>query len=99
MPYSQISELLSQKYQIKVCRETVFKFLRVRFRGRKMFAFRRSPVPEESKSAHSLLKPAKPGAQPPKPEFEFKYSERYNLTRLPPEVAAARRKKLEEEGH
>lgn len=31
--------------------------------------------------------------------FEFKYSERYNLTRQPPEEAAARRKKLEEEGH
>ena len=30
---------------------------------------------------------------------EFKYSERYNLTRLSDEEAEARRKKLEEEGH
>ena len=32
-------------------------------------------------------------------EFRFTPSERYNLTRLPPEEAAAIRKKLEEEGH
>ena len=32
-------------------------------------------------------------------DFGFTYSDHYNLTRLPPEEAAARRKKLEEEGH
>jgi len=32
--------------------------------------------------------------QQPKPKFEFKYSERYNLTRLPPEEAAAIGKNL-----
>ena len=35
----------------------------------------------------------------PNPKFEFEYSERYNLKRLPPEEAAAIRKKLEAEGH
>ena len=38
-------------------------------------------------------------APDPKPKFEFKWSERYNLKRLPKEEAAAIRKKLEEEGH
>ncbi len=90
MPYSQISELLNQKYQLKVCRETIFKFIRVRSRGRKVYAFRRAPITEKSARVQ-------PGANPNK--FEFKYSARYSLTRLPPEVAAARRKKLEEEGH
>ena len=37
--------------------------------------------------------------KPPKPTFRFTPSKRYNLTRLSPEEAAARRKKLEEEGH
>jgi hypothetical protein len=36
---------------------------------------------------------------PEKPVFEFTYSERYNLHRLPKEEAAAIRKKLEAEGH
>jgi hypothetical protein len=45
-------------------------------------------------------KPEQPTAQPmdsSKPRrFEMQFSETYNLTRLPPEEAAARRKKLEE---
>ncbi len=98
-PYSQISELLNQKYQLKVCRETIFKFIRVRSRGRKMYAFRRAPISKKSASARSTANPSNPGSHEPMPKFEFRYSERYNLTRLPPEVAAARRKKLEEEGH
>jgi hypothetical protein len=44
--------------------------------------------------------PVTPGTErPPRPEFEFTYSERYNLKRLPKDVAAAIRKKLEAEGH
>jgi hypothetical protein len=34
----------------------------------------------------------------PKPFFEFPYSERYNLHRLPPEVAAAWRKNSKKRG-
>ena len=37
--------------------------------------------------------------QRPKLKFEFTYSERYNLKRLPKEEAAAIRKELEAEGH
>ncbi len=100
MPYSQISELLSRKYQLKVCRETIFKFVRVRCRGRKVYSYSPSRISEKPVSGPALIKPANPGSkQPPKPLFDFKFSERYNLTRLPPEEAVARRKKLEEEGH
>ncbi len=95
MPYAQIAELLSEKYHVDVCRETIFKFLRVRSRGCKVFSYGRNV-----RTVVSAPKPANPRASsPPKPRFEFKYSDRYNLHRLPPEEAAARRKKLEEEGH
>ena len=100
MPYAQIADLLREKYQLRVCRETIFKFLRVRSRGRKVFSYLRNVHREKPLSVLSAPKPADPGSgSPRKPKFEFKYSERYNLHRLPPEEAAARRKKLEEEGH
>jgi hypothetical protein len=100
MPYSQIAELLSRKYHLKVCRETIFKFVRVRSRGRKVYSYSPSRVSGKVVSGHLLIKLATPASkQPPKPLFDFKFSDRYNLTRLPPEEAAARRKKLEEEGH
>jgi hypothetical protein len=88
MPYGQIAELLRQKYNLAIQAPAIFKFIKVRSRGRKVFSYGRN-----IQSDKSVLSPA------PKPKFEFKYSERYNLHRLPPEVAAARRKKLEEEGH
>ena len=37
-PYRRIAELLFQKYQLGICRETIFKFIRVRSRGRKVTA-------------------------------------------------------------
>jgi hypothetical protein len=97
-PYRQIAELLSQKYQLSVCRETIFKFIRVRARTRKMFGYKRLLSAGKLKSFRKPLQHAETGSDP-KPKFEFKYSERYNLKRLPPEEAAAIRKKLEEEGH
>ena len=87
--YARIAELLLQKYKLSICRETIFRFVKVRSRGRKVYSYQRDVAPATSKS----VKPA------PQPKFEFKYSERYNLTRLPDEEAEARRKKLEEEGH
>jgi len=30
MPYSQIAELLRDKYQLKICRETIFYFIKLR---------------------------------------------------------------------
>ena len=100
MPYAQIAELLREKYQLRVCRETIFKFLRVRSRGRKVFSYLRNVHTEKAPSVLLAPKPANPdSSSAPKPKFEFTYSERYNLKRLPPEEAAAIRKKLEAEGH
>ena len=98
--YARIAELLLQKYKVSICRETIFRFVKVRSRGRKVYSYQRDVAPASSKSVKPAPQPADPGSRPPpKPKFEFKYSERYNLTRLSDEEAAARRKKLEEEGH
>jgi hypothetical protein len=98
--YARIAEVLRQTHQILVRREAIFKFIRVRSRGRKVYALYRSVSPKKPKSALPIAPPADPlPALPPKPKFEFEYSERYNLKRLPPEEAAAIRKKLEAEGH
>src|SRR6266487_2016694 len=97
--YARIAELLLQKYKLSICRETIFRFVKVRSRGRKVYSYQWDVAPASSKSKPAP-QPADPGSRPqPKPKWEFKYSERYNLTRLPDEEAAARRKKLEEEGH
>ena len=99
-PYARIAELLLQKYKLSICRETIFRFVKVRSRGRKVYSYQRDVAPASSKSDKPAPQPADPGSRPPpKPKFEFKYSERYNLTRLSDEEAEARRKKLEEEGH
>jgi hypothetical protein len=97
-PYRQIAELLFQRYQLKICRETIFKFIRARSRARKMFCYKRRPTLKELKSGHKPSQRAVTHAAS-KTKFEFEYSERYNLKRLPPEEAAAIRKKLEAEGH
>ena len=67
-----------------------------------MYCYSRSPQISEAAgicSPASRQKLPIRDADPPKPKFEFTYSERYNLKRLPPEEAAAIRKKLEAEGH
>ena len=93
MPYTQIAELLQEKYGLTVQAPAIFKFIKVRSRGRKVYSYGRNVRSERPTS----IPP--PSSIKPKSKWEFKYSERYNLTRLPPDVAAARRKKLEEEGH
>ena len=100
VPYAQIAELLRQKYNLAVQPPAIFKFIKVRSRRRKAYSYQRAAAAARSKSVKPAAQPADAGSHPPpKPRFEFKYSERYNLTRLPPEEAAARRKKLEEKGH
>jgi len=100
VPYAQIAELLRQKYNLSIQPPAIFKFIKVRSRGRKVYSYQPDADAARSKSVKPAAPPADPGSRPPpKPKFEFKYSQRYNLTRLPPEEAAARRKKLEEEGH
>jgi hypothetical protein len=100
VPYAQIAELLRQKYNLSIQPPAIFKFIKVRSRGRKVYSYQRDAAAARSKSVKPAAPPADPGSLPqPKPKWDFKYSERYNLTRLPDEEAAARRKKLEEKGH
>ena len=105
MPYSRIAELLRQKYNFNIQRVAIFKFIKVRSRGRKVYSYSRST--SESKATPRAPQVTVPVPRPPAQavtvqrhpttvKFDFKPSERYNLTRLPPEEAAARRKKLEE---
>ena len=98
IPYRQIADMLFHKYQLRICREPIFKFIKVRSRTRKMFGYKRLPSAKRLKAGKESLQGDKAISES-KPKFEFQYSERYNLKRLPPEEAAAIRKKLEAEGH
>ena len=90
MPYTQIADLLRQKYQLVIQSPAIFKFLKVRSRGHKVFGYARNICKEKAPSNLPAQQPANPGSgAQPKPVFEFPYSERYNLHRLPPEEAAA----------
>ncbi len=110
--YARIAEILQEKYGLRIRRAAIAKFVKVRSGGRKAYVYRRQIAARRKaalaasmqKSTHSpekatIVNPAPGDQEQSKPKFELKYSERYSLTRLPPEVAAARRKKLEEEGH
>ena len=106
MTYQRIAELLREKYNLTIQRAAIFKFLKVRSRGRKVYAF--DPRFFEKEAAMFRVTKSGSGSQQAgrtapatttHPEFRFTPSDRYNLTRLPPEEAAARRKKLEEKGH
>ena len=93
--YARIAVHLKQKHGLSIKRAAIAKFVKARSRGRKVYFFRQESASKKSVPADA----AKAERQAPKPKFEFKYSERYNLKRLPPEEAAAIRKKLEAEGH
>jgi hypothetical protein len=98
--YARIAIILQEKYQLNVCRETIFKFVKVKTRGRKVYAVYCAPLPKKPKTATAIIpKINQPPDSKPKPFFEYTPSDRYNLHRLSPEEAAERRKKLEAEGH
>jgi hypothetical protein len=110
MTYEQIAELLRQKYNLSIQAPAIFKFIKMRSRGRKMFGFGKDAIERKPPSVPRLpAAKALPAERKSlkhqfnrsnsEVEFQFTPSDRYNLTRLPPEVAAAIRKKLEEEGH
>ena len=99
MSYARIADLLRQKYGLTVRRAAIGKFVKARSGGRKVYFFRREAAAKKRPFPGYPPQVPPTGDKPPKPTFEFKFSDRYNLTRLPPEEAAARRKKLEEEGH
>jgi hypothetical protein len=91
--YARIAAILQQKYGLKVRRTAVGKFVKVRAKGRKVFFFK-----EESVVKKSIRLSANKTTQP-QPIFNYTPSDRYNLTRISPEEAARRLKKIEEEGH
>jgi hypothetical protein len=101
MPYTEIADLLRQKYNVIVQAPAIFKFMKVRSGGRKVFSYGRNIGIEKPTSIAPIpkQKDPEPTAQQQRPFFNYTPSDRYNLTRLPPEEAARRRKKLEEEGH
>ncbi len=97
VPYRRIAEVLRKKYNLCVQHPAIVKFMK-RSRRRKA---RKAEIPTPNpalKAPPPWIPLAKTNARA-KPKFEFTYSDRYNLTRLPPEEAEARRKKLEAEGH
>ena len=98
--YARISKILQEKYQLNVCRETIFKFVKARARGRKVYAIYGAPLPQKPKSIPAApLQPKSQPSPPRKPVFEYTPSDRYNLHRLSPEEAKARLKEIEAEGH
>jgi hypothetical protein len=108
--YASIAEILRQKYGLSIRRGAIGKFVKVRSKGRKVYFFKEEPAAKPKPAVTPLVKPQTPNppvADKPKqtvaspieskPEcFEYQYSPTYNLHRLPPEEAAARRAKLEE---
>jgi hypothetical protein len=100
MPYAEIAELLRQKYNVNVQAPAIFKFMKVRSGGRKVFSYGRNVGLEKPASIApiSKRKDPEPTGQP-RPFFNYTPSDRYNLHGLPPEESAVRRKKLEVEGH
>ena len=108
--YARIADLLLENYGLSIQRAAIGKFVKARSGGRKVYFFRKELAAKKSASVQSTMRSAHPSASPQivkpnaepqahEPRFEFTYSERYNLHRLPPEEAAAIRKKLEAEGH
>ncbi len=107
--YARIADTLRQKYGLSVQRAAIAKFVKARSGGRKVYFFRKEadakkhitvrPSPPPVVSGQDVRPVAEAGHPAPRPKFEFTYSERYNLKRLPPEEAAAIRKQLEAEGH
>ncbi len=72
--YARIAELLLQKYKLSICRETIFRFVKVRSRGRKVYSYQRDATAATPKSVRPAPQPADPGSRPqPKPKWEFKY--------------------------
>jgi hypothetical protein len=105
--YARIAAMLREKYGLSIQRAAIAKFLKVRSGGRKVYFFRKEVERRKAAAAQAIQLTAQPSARSSRADanetsdsdFQFTYSERYNLTRLPPEEAAARRKKLEEQGH
>ena len=106
MPFSKIADLLREKYQISIRKESVYKFIKNRSKGYKPCKYAwnvefnnadNKPTTEApSAQKQTVTDMPKTSDNSDYEPFEYTYSPEYNLTRLPPEEAAARLKKLEE---
>jgi hypothetical protein len=108
--YARISDILRKKHGLSIQRAAIAKFVKARSGGRKVYFFRKEagaikamqaqPNAESSPSIpHPQGATPSPKQEPKRSDFQFTYSERYNLRRLPPEEAAAIRRELEKNGH
>src|SRR5438034_10450755 len=55
--YARIAELLRQKYNVSICRETIFRFVKVRSRGRKVYSYQRDATEATPTSARPAPEP------------------------------------------
>ncbi len=108
--YRRIAVILRERHGLIIQHAAIAKFVKARSGGRKVYFFRKDAEARKTLSIQHKADspqmphqerfiPLLPRQETPKPVFEFTYSERYNLHRLPKEEAAAIRKKLEAEGH
>ena len=109
--YRKIVEILRERHGLRVGRNTVHSFVKVRSkRPRKVYTMLENQLSSpgfssknESNQTLTRVQPAKrvPGGNgsgtPPPKRFNYTYSDTYNLTRLTPEEAAALEKKLDDE--
>jgi len=108
--YAKIAELLKEKYQVSVCREAIFYFIKRRvekkYKPCKYDAWDiELPIDinmqtTEISREQNVTVPKSLVANNPKPAieskvFEMQYSNNYNLHRLTDEVAEAELKQLE----
>ena len=109
-PYARIAEILCERYALSVHRDTIHSFVRVRSHGRKVFCF----APQVETVCLDLKRTTSAGPNPsavglsalsstidprPAPKFNYKPSDRYNLTRLTPEQVDAMEKQFHEGEH
>src|SRR5207247_8729817 len=100
MPYAQIAELLQQKHNLLIHRSAIFKFVKVRSGGRKVYSYSRN-APEKKAATAPAPRVTASGPRPPAVvavtlkrspstiRFKFTPSDRNNAARLSPEQAAA----------
>jgi hypothetical protein len=97
VPYAEIARKLEEKYNFDIQAPAIFKIVKVRTRGRKVFGFGKPQLLLPKPLVRKKITLPETGSNvPPKPPFEFTFSEHYILTRISPEEAAERLKKIEE---
>ncbi len=68
MPYAQIVEHLRQQHGLTIQRAAIFKFVKVRSRGRKIYCFARKPEPANKNCQKEILTASIPLQKPSSPQ-------------------------------